>query len=173
MQSNGLCFILIGVPGSGKSTLAEKLARKYDAVICSTDSYFIDKETKEYKFDFKLLGRNHNFNLRRAAAMMEQSVSVIIDNTNIKVRDIRPYVENAADCGYQIIFVSPTNEWSEDASECFKRCTHGVPLDKIKEMLHNKKTPEQLVEIFRSEHEHCYTLSDYELLQEELGKRKS
>lgn len=168
MQNNKVCFILIGAAGSGKSTLAEKLARKYDAVICSTDSYFVDKETKEYKFDFKLLGRNHSFNLRRAAAMMEQSVNVIIDNTNINVRDIFPYVETAADCGFDVVFVSPTNSWSEDASECFKRCTHNVPLDKIQSMLYNKKTPEQLVEIFRSEHEHCYTLSDYELLQEKL-----
>ena len=170
MQNNNVCFILIGAAGSGKSTLSEKLARKYNAVICSTDSYFIDSETKKYNFDFRLLGKNHGMNLRRACAMMDNNVNVIIDNTNINVRDIRPYVRGAISNGFDVVFASPTNDWSENASECFKRCTHGVPLDKIESMLYNKKTPDELVTIFRSEYEHCYSLSDYELLQEKLQK---
>jgi adenylate kinase family enzyme len=51
-----------GVPGSGKSTKAKQLAGT-NGVVYSTDDFFIVKG--EYKYDPKLIGDNHEKNIKR------------------------------------------------------------------------------------------------------------
>ena len=72
---------------------------------------------------------------------------VIIDNTNIKHRDMKPYKDSAEHIGYEIQeVIVGENELLpllEDACPhkfmdyihlCAKRNTHGVPLDAIEKM---------------------------------------
>lgn len=157
-----ICIIMHSHPGAGKSFLAKSLAEKYGCEICSTDSYFVNHLTGKYEFNFDKLGYNHKRNLERAEYLMENNVSVIIDNTNLHMKDIRPYVEIAKYAGYQIIFAVPNNEWSNNPEECHKRCVHDVPLDKIRAMCKNVRRPEELVNFFKNEGIESKTLSEFE-----------
>jgi predicted kinase len=134
-------ILMQGVPGSGKSTLAKKIRDAYDgdgkAIIFSTDDYFyLASKGKEYQFDFRKLGEAHSWNHGRCDAAMSLEVDlVIIDNTNIKRRDVMGYVEMARKYGYTIEVVRSKTDWAYSPEECFKKNSHGVPLDVIERML--------------------------------------
>ncbi|XP_051963152.1 NEDD4-binding protein 2-like 2 isoform X2 [Xyrauchen texanus] len=92
--NNSLVLILLrGVPGSGKSTLArELLSTGPNGMILSTDDYFF--QDNRYVFDHTLLGDAHDWNQKRAErAMLECRSPIIIDNTNVKAWEMKPYVE--------------------------------------------------------------------------------
>ncbi|KAJ8342626.1 hypothetical protein SKAU_G00325540 [Synaphobranchus kaupii] len=68
-------IILRGLPGSGKTKLARNIMEKYgnSGEVLSTDDYFIDEDAQE--------------------AIDNGVHPIIIDNTNMRFRDMRPYVE--------------------------------------------------------------------------------
>jgi len=79
-----------GLPGSGKSFKAKKLAGD-KGVVFSTDDFFMIGG--KYQFDAKLLGDNHEKNYKRAVeAMKEGKPLIIIDNTNVKLWEMKKYV---------------------------------------------------------------------------------
>ncbi|KAM4044664.1 NEDD4-binding protein 2-like 2 isoform 2-T2 [Anomaloglossus baeobatrachus] len=127
--------LLRGVPGSGKSTLARTvLHQSPDGIVLSTDDYF--SLENGYTYDVKLLGDAHNWNHNRARRAMDDGRSpVVIDNTNIKAWEMKPYVQMAVDRGYDVEFLEPDTWWKQDAQELEKRNTHRVPRDKISQML--------------------------------------
>jgi len=128
-------IICRGCPGSGKSTLAKQLAGETGQIF-STDEFFM-KDGK-YNFNSQLLGRAHNWNQARAEKAMQDGVTpIIIDNTNVKGRDARSYVENGLKYGYDIKFQEPDTPWKFDAEELAKRNQHGVPLESIERMIKN------------------------------------
>lgn len=126
-----MMFIMRGLPGSGKSTAARRLAADYDAIICSADDYFVNSDTGEYEFNGSLLRHAHQFCQKMAASALRQNRSVVIDNTNIKRKDVEVYVELARRIGVQVSVVS-TDE--RDVDVCFSRNTHGVPREVIQRM---------------------------------------
>lgn len=103
-----------GIPGSGKSTVANAIATSDDpnahpselfhqeqASVYSTDEFWM-KDGK-YEFDISRLGEAHHWNQMRATkAMKFGTTRVIIDNTNIKNRDIVPYLIAGHMYGYAI-----------------------------------------------------------------------
>lgn len=152
--------VMRGVPGSGKSYAARKLAdADWDnSIICSTDSYFVNYGHGTYKFDPSKLGKFHSNNLRDAIQCMASGfLNVIIDNTNITRKDFAPYVEAAAQYGYEVVYKEPDSPWWLDTkkylplttypennlvelslllAEVFERkTTHGVPVEAIARML--------------------------------------
>ncbi len=141
-------IVMRGIPGSGKSTIADSIVGQGKSH--STDDV-IEAEVIEaggdYKEffakmiaakDFSPLIRVHSTNLRNAISSMEAGLSpVIIDNTNIKQNESKPYVTAALEMGYadnNIKFVDIGTGGLEPA-ELAKRNAHGVPLDKIEEMI--------------------------------------
>ena len=93
-------ILMRGLPGSGKSTKAKKLAGE-QGLVFSTDDFFMVKG--EYAFDPKMIGEYHERNHERAAvAMKEEKPLIIIDNTNIKLWEMRKYVESAEQYGYEV-----------------------------------------------------------------------
>lgn len=88
--------------------------------------------------DWSELGKMHGQNYRNAKTdMLDGKSPVIIDNTNIKAREPKMYVEAALRMGYddnniKIVDVG-TNGLTAEALA--KRNTHGVPLEKIKSMI--------------------------------------
>jgi len=88
--------------------------------------------------DFLPLSRAHSKNLSEAISSMKNSKSpVIIDNTNIKMNESKAYVKAALEMGYSesnIQFVD-VGTGGITAEELSLRNTHGVPLEKIKEMM--------------------------------------
>ncbi|KAG8452808.1 hypothetical protein GDO86_004556 [Hymenochirus boettgeri] len=128
-------ILLRGVPGSGKSTLARSLLdRSPGGLVFSTDDYFFHKDG--YTYDVKLLGNAHNWNQSRARRAMDDGRSpIIIDNTNIQGWEMKPYVHMALERGYLVEFLEPDNWWKLKPHELAKRNKHGVPHEKISQML--------------------------------------
>jgi NEDD4-binding protein 2 len=124
-----------GVPGSGKSTKAKKLAGT-NGVIYSTDDFFM--KNGEYVYDVKCIGEYHEKNIQRAVEAMQKSLPlIIIDNTNVKLWEMRKYVESADKYQYEIKIEEPETDWAWNYKKCGKMNTHGVPEDKIKIMIDN------------------------------------
>jgi len=143
--------LMRGVPGSGKSTKAKEIARAHmqeggtSVAICSTDDYHMRDGV--YVFQREKLGYFHTQNCLRASELMNLWVElIIIDNTNIKRRDMMPYISNAGSCGYEVEevvvgkeFLVPTMDLDPHAFTgyielCAQRNTHGVPKDVIDKM---------------------------------------
>lgn len=83
-------YIMRGYPGSGKSFYANKLSESNGAVICSSDSYFM--ENGIYNFNINKLGANHQKCYTKFVETVCLRKDVIIDNTNAKINDIKKYV---------------------------------------------------------------------------------
>lgn len=129
---NKMLIILQGVSGSGKSTLARELANTHNAIICSTDDFFM-KDGK-YEFDAKLIGVNHKKNQEKVLKILESGGNAIVDNTNIHCYEAKPYVQMAKDLNIEIKFIRCEGNW---------KSTHNVP-DYVLERM--KKEIEQLTE---------------------------
>ncbi|XP_061106224.1 NEDD4-binding protein 2-like 1 isoform X2 [Conger conger] len=88
-------IIMRGLPASGKTDLARKTMEGYGnaGFILSTDDYFIN-DYGHYNFDYNQLGEAHAWNQDRAEEAMRDRVHpIIIDNTNIRRRHMKPYVQ--------------------------------------------------------------------------------
>jgi predicted kinase len=131
-------IIMRGLPGSGKSTRARELQEK--GVIHSTDTYFTDPSTCEYKFDFEKAKDYHQNNLEAAIESMQAGISpVIIDNTNVQRWEFQKYLDAADEFGYDVKIetLDPTNYSEDFIKELAERQknTHNVPEQVIIDML--------------------------------------
>jgi predicted kinase len=142
-----ILIIMRGFPGSGKSTLAQQLGK--GGVVFSTDDYFMSPEGK-YEFDPARLGQYHQANLERTREAMQQGISpVVVDNTNVNARAIRPYALLAQEFGYEMEFREPETPWKHDAEELARRNSHGVPKHSIEKML-RQWTPDLTPDYFKA-----------------------
>ena len=142
-RPNQELVIMRGIPGAGKSTKAKSLVGKgkihsTDDVIEAGGDYneFFAKMIANK--DFTPLSRAHSTNLKNAIASMKAGETpVIVDNTNIKQNEPKAYVIAALEMGYadnNIKFVDIGTAGLE-AAELAKRNSHGVPLEKIEQMI--------------------------------------
>ena len=125
-------FIMRGVPGSGKSTVALGIARSLSSyAIHSTDDLcMVDGE---YKFDIELAGERHEQNYQNFLVSLQKGLPyVIVDNTNVKVKQYAPYVEAAQAADYAVVFVELHHP---DLDVAVERNTHGVPREIINQMM--------------------------------------
>uniref|UniRef100_A0A8D0HAG2 NEDD4-binding protein 2-like 2 n=1 Tax=Sphenodon punctatus TaxID=8508 RepID=A0A8D0HAG2_SPHPU len=134
-RSEKLLQILRGLPGSGKTTLSRILLdQRHDGIVFSTDDYF--RQQDGYTYIVGQLGAAHDWNQKRAKQAMEEGRSpIIIDNTNTQAWEMKPYVQMALGKGYQVEFHEPDTWWKFDPEELEKRNKHGVPREKIAQML--------------------------------------
>jgi predicted kinase len=103
-----ILYIMRGISGSGKSTVSKALASSPPnggpAVIRSTDDQFM--VDGKYVFDQAKLGGYHMKNVYLVEQDMKAEVKcIIVDNTNCKGRDSKPYRELAKKYGYTITMV--------------------------------------------------------------------
>lgn len=136
-------WILRGVSGSGKSTKAKELG--VGGIILGSDDFF----GHEYVFDAKLLVEAHKWNQGRVRDSIRAGVSpIVVDNTNVRFWEMKPYVELALAAGYEVKFAEPDspqwkkfhnnmsdNELNDLAVELAFLNKHGVPLSTIKSKL--------------------------------------
>ena len=132
-NGNNVLVIMRGLPGSGKSTLARKIAINV-AIVLSTDDFFIHRNGK-YMFQPYRIAEAHEWNQRRTKTYLRNQKSVIIDNTNLELWEMQPYVRMAYEFNYKVEFLEPDTYWKYDPRELERRTTHGVPRYKIEEML--------------------------------------
>ncbi|CAK1555387.1 unnamed protein product [Leptosia nina] len=140
-------IIMRGPPGCGKTHLARdilqcttgsKQKQDLDRHILSTDDFFMSRGV--YVFDKFKLQEAHSWNQQRARYATSQGISpIIIDNTNILIWEMEPYVRLAVANGYVIHVIDPKTPWARNAYQLFKRNNHNVPLHSIKRMLENKQ----------------------------------
>ncbi len=100
-------LVLIRGPAcSGKSTLVQEIVLEHpNAVICSTDSFFIQHGT--YVFDKNRLKEYHQLNLKRCLdAMDARAPFIVIDNTNILPWEMCPYVCASIEKKYALKLIS-------------------------------------------------------------------
>lgn len=115
--------VMQGPSGSGKSTIAyliwsDCLSRGVQAVICSTDDYFIDPKTKKYNYSREKAQEAHKWNQDRVRKYLSLGYDVIVDNTNIRAWEARPYVQMAVALDIPVQFIRCTGRFKN---------THGVP----------------------------------------------
>ena len=129
-DSDKILYLMRGLPGSGKSTKARALSKN----IYSTDDFFI--ENGIYKFDFEKLEEAHNWNQQRVKESMSKVISpIVIDNTNSKAWELKPYVKMGIEFNYSIFLVEPETEYKFNPKELAKRNIHNLTEEKIKEFL--------------------------------------
>lgn len=119
-------IILRGVSGAGKSTYISK-REDVNTTIVSADFFFIDLDTKEYKFDGSKLPQAHAACLRdfiNACDSSGNEQKIYVDNTNTTVAELAPYVAIAAAYGHDCEIVTVR----ADTVAAAERNLHGVPL---------------------------------------------
>lgn len=130
--------ILRGIPGSGKSSFAKRLSKSANVIVCSADDYYT--HNGRYNFDSSKLKEAHEDCLRRFAkhvvnygAVVTDPDILIVDNTNISIKEIAPYYELAEAFSFEPL-VRTTLCSPETA---YNRCIHNVPLHVIERMHRN------------------------------------
>ena len=117
-----------GPPGSGKSTLAKEvhnLLTDEDCTIASADHAF-EQEDGTFKFKKHLLQEAHTLCQAAALKGIADDKVVLIDNTNIKVDHVRPYVDMVVPSKIAVVKINPTND--TQARKCAERGIH-APFD--------------------------------------------
>ncbi|KAK6194697.1 hypothetical protein SNE40_000281 [Patella caerulea] len=132
IKESKIMFVIRGLSGSGKSTLVRHLQSIYhDSIVCSADNYFMKDGI--YCFDQEKLSSAHEHcqELAKKACIENRNV-VIIDNTNVRYWEAKPYFILASNYNYINIVASPNTPWKLDAKELSQRNKHDVDLITIK-----------------------------------------
>lgn len=116
-------YLLRGLPGSGKSHWVQ--TKLNNPVVCSADDYFIVDGV--YCHDASLLDEAHTESLKKfIKALINEESPIVVDNTNICVWEMAPYVQLAKTFwgrDFELILVN----FIPDLQLCLERQTHGVP----------------------------------------------
>jgi predicted kinase len=170
VQDQKILYIMRGPSGTGKSTTARSLVNNDPTKIFSSDDFFYlepspgpydfrhpetyNHEVYKKNWNVNKLYAAHQWNLRRAEDAMNKGISpIVIDNTNLRQREAKPYAELAQTYNYNIEIKEPESiEWKEtlpllqdkktnqseieSQADKFTRNLHGVPKDTIVKMLH-------------------------------------
>lgn len=153
-QGYKVMIIMRGIPGSGKSYLARKIVDRTANGDCanhlfSTDDFFYDRKTKQYVFQRELIGQAHEFNQKRVKSRTSDGWSpIIVDNTNVKLWEMFPYVECAVKHGYVIKILEPNTPWAKSVGKLVQNNKHNVPRETIERMLRDFETA-SVEELFR------------------------
>jgi hypothetical protein len=129
-----------GLPGSGKTFRAHEIQEHHlqegrEVLICSSDDFFIN-ESMVYVFNRDRLYQAHVQCQDKFRQAIKHGVAVVIvDNTNLSVRECCPYVAHAVVHGYEVIFLEPRTPWAFDLDELVRRNLHGISRATLARML--------------------------------------
>lgn len=91
-------IIIRGLQGSGKSLIAQLFGSK---AICSADDYFMRGGI--YKWYGAGLQHAHAWCIRKCRRFMKIDAElIIIDNTSVRARDLKPYNDLSKQFGYMV-----------------------------------------------------------------------
>lgn len=144
-MSDKLLIIMRGVPGAGKSTKVKEIVEKsyeegFMAVdICSADNYFL-RPDGVYDFNPRLLKNAHKWCREMVIKCMTSyddwgnADLIIVDNTNTRKWEYQHYLELAEKYGYEVEEIVVGEFDKESIQKYAERNTHGVPVEKVREM---------------------------------------
>ncbi|KAI5636254.1 AAA domain-containing protein [Phthorimaea operculella] len=141
-QGSRILILMRGLSGSGKTYLARQIVDiligptpvNYNTHIFSTDDFFMVRG--QYQFQQYRLGEAHDWNQNRVREALRRGLSpVIVDNTNIEIWEMEPYVREGVRNGYIIEVVEPNTPWARKAHQLLKKTAHMVPMSTIKRKL--------------------------------------
>lgn len=129
MTNKKTVYIMVGASGSGKSTWIKNNVP--NALVCSADHFFYNKDGV-YNFNPTLLGVAHGDCASKFNAAMDNDeiTEVVVDNTNTRLKEIRPYAMLAKQYGVNVVFV----RFTVPPHICAERNSHGVPLEAVHAM---------------------------------------
>lgn len=149
-NKNKELIIMRGISGSGKSTLAKELGKK--GIVLSTDDYFMKNGI--YDFDPKKLGVYHKMNQEKTKECMEKQITpIVIDNTNSKEWEMKPYVELADEFGYDVKIEElpiPSMEELIKRQKSRENINKSLPKETLERMINNFKKNITINDIRRS-----------------------
>lgn len=132
-------IIMRGISGSGKSTLAKKIGK--GGIVLSTDDYFMKDGV--YNFEPTKLGEYHKKNQEKTKECMEKEITpIVIDNTNSKEWEMKPYVSLADDFGYQVKIEEmpiPSMEELIKRQKSRENINKSLPKETLERMINNFK----------------------------------
>lgn len=118
----GVLFILRGVPGVGKSHLGLRLVDGDKSKVFASDDWF-DMQPGGYLVSFSLdkTAIAHRWNEERVRAAMQRGISpIVVDNTNLRMRFARPFVDMAKQYQYHVEIKESDSPWWSEISELLK-----------------------------------------------------
>lgn len=125
--------LICGPSGIGKSTLAEALVDKMGGVWRESDTYFIDEETMEYKWDPAKLALAHGWCRQEVEDfMIAGSEHIVVSNTFTRVWERKPYIDLAIKYGYEVVIIHMGGLMPKRLAEL---STHKVPVSTIERMV--------------------------------------
>ena len=129
-----ITYLMFSIPGAGKSTTAKQIQARHGGIICSADDYFMRDGVYHYVPE----------QIRDAHQSCQESFyihahkyiqsPIIVDNTNVKFKDMSHYIKESFKYGRKVVIVEPDSSWRYNVEECLKKNTHGVPIHVIQRM---------------------------------------
>lgn len=106
--------IVRGIPGSGKSTFAEYCVKKLaeaniTAAHCESDDYWMRDGV--YKFDARFLYKAHEWCFKKVFESFKNNKIVFVTNTFTQMKELNPYLKEAAQRGLKVTVVRMANEF--------------------------------------------------------------
>lgn len=129
--------LMMGLPGSGKTTMAKKLVAPFEegdkGLIISADDYW---EENGIPFDGALLDKAHDLCKTRCQLALDEKkyLVIVIDNTNLQLEHMLPYVKMAKAAEWSTKVVEPDTSWRYEYRACAEKNKHKVPFETIRRM---------------------------------------
>lgn len=123
-------IILRGLSGSGKSTLAQQLrndrtSKGSKCAVLSADDFFM-KNGQYCWHEDKLFAAHRSCQAKANSCMKKQLDTIIIDNTNIRKKEMIPYVALAREYNYFVTIREPDTSWKSDINQLEHTNVHGL-----------------------------------------------
>lgn len=126
-------YILRGLPGSGKSSTSNYLTENLgNCIICSADDYFYKDGI--YSWDENKLDFAHEYCFDNVLQCIKDKKNVIVDNTNIKLKEFTKYIDLAKTYNYNYIVLEIYCKNKEQSILFSKRSLHSVPIQDVLKM---------------------------------------
>ncbi len=121
-------WIYSGLPGGGKSTL---IAQRHPYVpVCSSDHWFMNKNSGVYTYVPAEIGDAHGACLRKFVGLVTRKTDVVVDNTNTSAIEVATYANLALAYGRKLQIITVQC----DPEVAFARNVHGVSRETIAAM---------------------------------------
>lgn len=138
-------IIIRGIPGSGKSTYAKALKadlekQGYTVKHFEADDFWYD-DKGNYNFDQNRIYYAHKNCYEKAFKALDEGIQyVIVANTFVTHKDMKPYLKEATARGIEVTIYRMDNEFQN---------VHNVPPDKVAHMKEQFKDQENEIKIKR------------------------